>query len=120
MEILNLDKFSPEDKKFILKSIEYSIPGDLPIETWFQLMNNIQNLEKGDIESVNKSFEILSNIIKIRNPEITPEKLSQILSLKQYYALVMHIFKNEADTLKENKEEEEKKTELEGDLKNAP
>lgn len=120
MKILNLDAFAPEDRKFILKGIEYSIPGDLPIETWFKLMKHTQDSTSGDVEETKQAFETLADIIKINNPEMTSEKLSQMLSMKQYIELVAHVFRGETEAIQESSAMEEKKTESAGDLNSVP
>jgi hypothetical protein len=106
MEILNLDKFKKQDKKFSIGGKEYIIPGDLSIYTVLRSMQQHKNVQDNpnDVEALAESFKTLTEIIQIRNPDITEEKLSKMLNTKQYIELGNLIFRDETEIVQESTE----------------
>ncbi len=119
-EILNLDKLISEDKRFILDGKEYVIPGELPVDMTLRFIQYTQKVQKDstDIEAEREAFSVLAEIIQIKQPEMTKDKLLRLLTLRQYTELGSYIFRGEAKVIEDS--QTEKKTSSDAGSESAP
>jgi len=90
MEILNLDKFIPEDKIIQFKGRNLAIPGELPMSVMFKTMKDSKDMEENphDPVVVEKAFHTLYDIIVIKNKDFQFEEFKDNVTINQYSKLV--------------------------------
>lgn len=111
MEILNLDKFKPEDKKIMFEGREWIIPGEIPMGIMFQVIQDNQKMETNpnDIDVMKKAATNLWEIISLKNDISLKDFLNKI-SITMYTKLVSYVFGASAEMLEQLEKETEKKT----------
>ena len=109
MQVLDLDKFVPEEKIVKLGNKEFDItvvPFEISLQI-YDLIPMIQNLEKGEIteEDYDKLFNILYRILKNSNDEIDEKWLRKQINLSRFKELMPFIFSSVfGDESKKNEE----------------
>lgn len=117
LQILNLDEIASEDKQVKLGGQIYIIPGDLPVMTMLNLIENANRLQEApnDPKLQEKAFELLADIFMIRDEKFDAEKFKKRLTMKQYTTLISFIFRgfSDSETIKKQTPEasDEKKPE---------
>jgi hypothetical protein len=93
MDVLNLDKIISEKKEVILNGKKYTIPSKLPVGIFFRMMKNSKNLQDdaSDPANLEDSFNILYDLLKINNKDITLEEVF-LMNMDQYIELSKYIF----------------------------
>jgi hypothetical protein len=108
--ILNLDKLIKDDKILILNGAEIKIPADLPVKFILRMQAAAQEIQKdqNSIENIMKSYDIMYDIIAIRNPDfISREDFRENITMSQYIALCNFITGVETAPEDENKKKDD-------------
>ena len=92
MQVLNLDKLRPEDKAVTINGREYIIPGKAPVSVWLDIVKSQQELSEGKIEAAEKLVRAMWLMFRARQPELSFDEFSGLISLDDCFALAQHMF----------------------------
>jgi hypothetical protein len=108
MAILNTSILKVEDHIIDFGDEKYNIPGEIPVELYFRLMerNKIENTA----EQFKEGMEIIYEIFKIRNSDMTREKFNSLITINIMTGIINLIFadmtaEETLERLKESREE---------------
>lgn len=94
MKLLNLDEITSEDKQIQIGNEVYIIPGDLPVETMFRIMDNSSKVkdDPNNTQLFIDGVDALIDVFRIRQPEIDIDKIKKNLTMSRYAKLTSFIF----------------------------
>ena len=114
MQILDFDEFVPEPKIITLKGKKFDV-SEIPFEIALQvnevipIMTALSKSEKVTKEDFTKLRELIYEIFKISDPDLSEEWLKKAVTLPIYNKLITFIFESIFD---EGKKKEEVPTEI--------
>ena len=94
MEILNLNSVVADDKKIVVGDESFLIPGTLSTGRMLALIKHMQRLQVNgaDPEVIEKTFDIVYSVFKIRNPELTFEHFTDMITLDALPKVISFIY----------------------------
>ena len=89
MEVLNLDVFQKEFKEIKIGGKSYKVPAEIPTLMFFELMEVTKD---GDVAKMEQGLNIMYDIFKIHQPELTFKEFALLFTLKEYTAVINWLF----------------------------
>lgn len=111
-KVLNLDKMLPDPKKVILGGKEYTLSSSLKVKDTLNLLKTYGRFQD-DVEDtavMEGMLEQAASFFKENHPEMTSEKLGEMINVEQLPKLVLFLYESMTDAAEEIKSEGEKKT----------
>ena len=104
MNIIDLDQTLVEDKIIKLAGKKWAIPSDLPVSFMLRLLKVHKRIEESgeDAENQEEAFKIAHEVFLLKQPDLTWEEFTGMITLKQFVLITTAIF-DAGDDLAEKK-----------------
>ena len=101
--IINIDELIPEDKTIIFHNEELKISNEVPVKMILNLMKCNADMQENPVdEKINLNLiNVLSDIIKFKNPDFDKQKFADSVTLREIGELSKIIF-DIKDDIKKN------------------
>ena len=113
MEILNLNAVVADDKQIVVGNETFLIPGTLSTGRMLALIKHMQRLKDdgANPDVIEKTFEIVYSVFKIKNPDLSFERFTDIITLDMLPQVITFIYN--VNTPEEKKTVSQPETETE-------